>query len=280
VIAPSLVNKAMTSTFRELVVVIALTCVSIGTLVVAGSMGWRGTPDPCVVGDQCFCERDRGGLIRTPANTLSNFGFVAAGLGVATILGVERRRGRHPRRGNLMTETDFYPGFYACIVAFLGPASMALHGSLMSWGGVIDIVSMNFFIGFVLMYALQRLRGFGRSTFLAGWLAINAVLLALKLTIGRGSEAFGVVAVLALAVELRIRATQPVQAAGGWLAACAACFLLAFAIWLASHNGGPLCSPESLWQGHAAWHFLCAAATLALYQYARSEKHAAGTSDG
>jgi hypothetical protein len=270
----------MSSHFREVLIVFAVTCVSIAALVVAGSIGWRGTLDTCVVGDQCFCERDRGGLIRTPANTLSNFGFVAAGFGIAAILGVERRRGRHPRRGNPMTETDFYPGFYACIVAFLGPASMALHGSLMSWGGVIDIVSMNFFIGFVLMYALQRLYGFGRSTFMAGWLAINAVLLALKLTIGRGSEAFGVVAVLALVVELRIRATQPVEAAGRWLVACAGCFLLAFAIWLASRNGGPLCSPESLWQGHAAWHFLCAAATLALYQYARSEKRAAEELNG
>jgi hypothetical protein len=263
--------------YRELLIVLALSCASIGALAAAGWNGWRGMPDMCVVDGQCFCERDRGGLIRTPANTLSNFGFVAAGLGIATVLALQRRRGQHPVLGNPMTETDFYPGFYACVVAFLGPASMALHASLMNWGGVIDIVSMNFFIGFVLMYALQRLYGFGRSTFIGGWLAINAVLLALKLIVGRGSEAFGVVAVAALVVELRIRATQPVQSDAGWLIACGACFLLAFAIWLPSHNGGALCDPNSLWQGHAAWHFLCAAATVALYQYARSENRARET---
>lgn len=258
--------------YRELLIALAVACLSIGALAAVGWNGWHGTLDMCVAGDQCFCERDRGGLIRTPANTLSNLGFVAAGGGIAFFLGWQRRRGRHPRPGNPMTETDFYPGFYACIVTFLGPASMALHASLMSWGGLIDIISMNFFIGFVLLYALQRLYGLDRSRFIAGWLAVNTVLLTLKLVIGRGSEAFGVVAALALLVELRIRATRPVVADGRWLIAGAGCFLLAFVIWLPSNNGGPLCDPDSLLQGHAAWHFLCAAATVALYQYSRSER--------
>lgn len=260
--------------YREFFVTLAVACVSIGALAAIGWDGWHGTPDMCVVGDQCFCERDRGGLIRTPANTLSNFGFIAAGLGIALFLGRERKNGRHPRPGNPMTETVFYPAFYACIAAFLGPASMALHASLMSWGGVVDIISMNFFIGFVLMYGLQRLYGLDRSAFITGWLAINAVLLALKLSVGRGSEAFGVVAALALIVELRVRATRHVVADGRWLVAGAGCFLLAFAIWLPSGNGGPLCDPDSLLQGHALWHLLCAAATVALYMYSRSERPA------
>jgi hypothetical protein len=29
-----------------------------------------------------------------------------------------------------MTETRFYPGFYALLAALLGPGSMALHASL------------------------------------------------------------------------------------------------------------------------------------------------------
>jgi hypothetical protein len=33
-----------------------------------------------------------------------------------------------------------------------------------------------------------------------------------------------------------------------------------------------LCVPQSLWQGHAAWHLLSATATLFVYLYFRSEK--------
>jgi len=258
--------------YRELLVTLALACLTIAALIVVGSQGWQGTADMCVDGDQCFCERDRGGLIRTPANTLSNVGFIMAGLGIALGIGFERGRGRHPRAGNLMTETSFYPGFYACIVTLLGPASMALHGSLMSWGGVLDIISMNFFIGFLLAYALQRLYHLDRSGFIAIWLGVNAVLGALKLIVGRGSEAFGVVAVIVFLAELRIRRAGHVRADGRWMMLGAGLFLLAFVIWLPSGNGGPLCDPDSLLQGHAAWHFLCAGATVALYCYARSER--------
>ena len=37
-----------------------------------------------------------------------------------------------------------------------------------------------------------------------------------------------------------------------------------------------LCSPESLLQGHAAWHLLCAGATVCLYGYALSEREPTG----
>jgi hypothetical protein len=258
--------------YRELLIAVTLACVTIGALLVAGSYGWQGTADMCVAGDQCFCERDRGGLIRTPANTLSNLGFVVAGLGIALTLGIERRQKRYPRPGNPMTETSFYPAFYAGVVTLLGPGSMALHASLMSWGGVLDIVSMNFFIGFALAYAMQRHYGLGRAGFVAVWLGVNAVLLALKLIIGRGSEAFGIVAAAAFLIELQIRRAGQMRGEARWLAAGAGLFLLAFAIWLPSRNGGTLCDPDSLLQGHAAWHLLCAGATVALYFYARSEQ--------
>jgi hypothetical protein len=32
------------------------------------------------------------------------------------------------------------------------------------------------------------------------------------------------------------------------------------ACWWAGRTGGPVCNPDSLWQGHAAWHLLTAAA--------------------
>lgn len=258
--------------YAELAVTAALVALAVAALAWAGADGWQGRPDGCLVGGQCFCERDRGGWLRQPANTLSNLGFVAVGLGIAATLGRERRRGALPRAGNRMTGTRFYPGFYAAVVALLGPGSMALHASLTWWGSVLDLVSMNVFIGFVFSYALVRWQGLGPGSFLASFLALNAGLLAIKLGYGRGSEAFGAMALASLAIELQMRRSGRVHANGRHLLGAAGAFLASFGVWLGSRNGGLLCDPDSWLQGHGVWHLGCAASTGLLYAYMRSEQ--------
>jgi hypothetical protein len=258
--------------YAELVVTAVSAGLAITLLLAAGSGGWEGTEDGCLVGGQCFCELDRGGWVRQPANTLSNLGFVAAGLAIAWSLARERGRGALPRPGNPMTETRFYPGFYAVLTALLGPGSMALHASLTAWGSVIDLMSMNAFIGFVFSYAWVRWRGLGVGAFLASFLLLNAVLLAIKLIHGHGSAAFGVMALASLAIELRIRRNGRAEGDARLLAAAAVTFVVSFAVWLASHNDGLLCDPESWLQGHAFWHLGCAGSAALLYLYMRSER--------
>lgn len=268
------------SPWREAWIVAALAALATGALFAVGVSGWPGAPDGCLVDGQCFCERDRGGLLRQPANALSNLGFVAAGLGIALHLGRERRRGRLPRPDNPMTRTRFHPGLYAAVTALLGPGSMALHASLRQWGSVLDLVSMNLFVGFLLAYALQRLVGLGRAGFLAVFAATNAVLLAVKLLHGTGSEAFGLVAVTSIGLELRLRRRDGRRADGRWLAAAVAIFALAFAIWLGAQNGSRFCDPDAWLQGHGVWHLLGAATAVALYAYFRSEEEAPAEGPG
>ena len=256
----------------EGVVTALAVALAIALLVAAGRGGWTGVEDSCLVAGQCFCELDRGGLVRQPANTASNLGFVAVGLAIAWSLGRERSRGALPRPGNPMTETRFYPGFYALLTALLGPGSMALHASLTRWGSVLDLVSMNVFIGFVFAYALVRWRGLGIGAFVATFVLLNAVLLAIKLIHGHGSTAFGVVAVASLAIEVRIRREGRTEGDAAPLAAAAGVFLFSFAVWLGSHNDGPLCDPGSWLQGHAVWHLGCACSTALLYLYMRSQR--------
>ena len=63
------------------------------------------------------------------------------------------------------------------------------------------------------------------------------------------------------------------------LALSTALFLAAgFALWLPSQTGGPLCDPDSLLQGHAAWHLLPAATTGCFYVYWCSEDRTGGSS--
>lgn len=259
---------------RELALTAGLVALAVAALLAAGADGWSGRADDCLVEGQCFCERDRGGRVRQPANTASNLGFVAAGLAIAASLGRERRRGALPRPGNPMTETRFYPGFYAMLVAMLGPGSMALHASLLWWGSVLDLVSMNAFISFLVLYAWKRWRGLSIHGFLLAYTALNLLLLGIKLGVGRGSEAFGVLAAATLWIELRIRRSGHLQADARWLTAGALVFVAGFGVWLASHNDGWLCAPDSWWQGHGLWHLTGAIAAFCFYQYARSERAA------
>ena len=258
--------------YAELVVITLAAGLAIALLFAAGSGGWEGRADDCLIAGQCFRELDRGGLVRQHANTLSNLGFVAAGLAIAWSLARERKRGMLPRPGNPMTETRFYPGFYALLTALLGPGSMALHASLTWWGSVLDLVAMNIFIGFVFSYALVRWRGLGIGGFLTSFFLLNAVLLAIKLIHGHGSAAFGVMALVSLAIELRIRQQGQVAGDARFLSAAAGTFVVSFIVWLGSQNDGLLCDPGSWLQGHAFWHLGCAGSTAFFYLYMRSQR--------
>ena len=56
-----------------------------------------------------------------------------------------------------------------------------------------------------------------------------------------------------------------------WLGLAGGIFLIGLVIWRLSHTGAPLCYPESLLQGHAVWHLLCAISTAAIFVYYQSE---------
>lgn len=241
-------------------------------LFASGAGGWRGAPDSCLVNGQCFCERDRGGLVRQPANTASNAAYVAVGVAIAVRAGRDRRKTPRSLPRNPMTGTRFAPLFYAGLVALLGPGSMALHASLTRWGSVLDLLSMNVVVSFLFLYAWQRWRGLTPARFVAAYLGINAVLLAIKLVHGHGSGAFAVLAIATIAIELAIRKTRPLRADSRYLGWAIGLFASGFAIWLLSQNDGLLCDPDSLLQGHAVWHILGAATAGALYLYARSER--------
>ena len=108
-----------------------------GALVLLATGGWPGEVG---VNALQFCETLRPGLVKQPANTFSNVGFVA----VALLIGWQAvRDGRDPNAPrNRMTTTTFYPAFYAGVSAFLGPGSAALHASTTPWGGRVDVFSM------------------------------------------------------------------------------------------------------------------------------------------
>jgi hypothetical protein len=269
--------------WRELVWVAAVVVVALGVLAAFASAGWPGQANGCIARGTCFCEAFRGGWVRQPANTWSNLGFVAVGLAIALQPGRMRGRMRVERAAappaNPMTTGSFIPGLYATVVALLGPGSMALHASMTAEGGRWDVLSMYVWVSFCIAYGAMRAVGFGRGVFAALYAVLVAALAAnLWGSFRLNSDVlFGVlIGSFAVAEGVVWWRRRELHQERRWLLAAGASFGLAFAIWLPSRRlDGALCDPDSLVQGHAAWHLLSALSTLFIYLYYRSERAAA-----
>jgi hypothetical protein len=235
---------------------LAALALSFVALALSAAAGWPGAPNACVADNACFCEAFHAGWIRQPVNTLSNFGFIAVGLALAA-------RARSARAVIL-----------ACIIALLGPSSMAFHASMTAWGGVVDMLCMYLFIGFAAAHDAGLLWPSGARAFNLAYAPIGLLLGALQFALPHlGPPAFAVLVAAFLSVEtlVRLRDAAP-ERDRRWLAGAFGCFAAAFALWLPSHyTTGALCSPASLLQPHAAWHLFSALAAGGIYLYLEPE---------
>lgn len=232
---------------RNVLIATAASLVLLGAW--AAADWWPGVPNDCVASGDCYCEKSAPGPMRQPANTLSAFGFVAVGLAAAA-----RARSR---RANAL----------AVIIALLGPGAMALHASLTKWGGVVDVMSMHVFIAFLLALDAERL---WKLPLVPLYAVSVALLTFVEVALPRSAIlVFGsLVAAWGTLNVLRGPATRN----GRWLAGAGAFFALALAVWIPSRSpAGALCDPDSLLQGHAAWHLLSALAAGCLYRYVEPE---------
>ena len=250
---------------------VAVGLLSLAAVVALGLAGWPGTIG---VAGMDFCEASRAGIIKQPANTLSNLGFMIAGL----LIGWAASRddaGNHPDwQGNPMRRTVFYPTFYAAVAMFLGPGSMALHASTTWWGGKVDVFSMFMWISFPIAYGIARLRQWSVRGFLFLYVPL-VIALGAYLLVDRypGRQMFGILIGVFVAIEVAIFRSFPDNRIRRlWLGAAAAMFGLAFAIWIPSRTGAAWCNPTSWLQGHAAWHLLDAGAVGAIFMFYRSEQ--------
>ncbi len=237
---------------------------SCGVLVLAVAMGWFG---PDVGRGANFCEAARSGLVKQPANTWSNLGFVFAGLAIGW------RAGRASGMPRAMATT------YGVLVVLLGPGSAAMHATQSACGGHLDLLSMFLLASFAAAWALARKCAPGHHggvwallfvTFLiccelASWL-VGSV----PVFLHAGNAAFAALLLVAVIGEISLRRRTEIR----YGVAALGTMLVAFAIWNASQHGW--CDPHSLWQGHAAWHLLGAVAAWFLFLLYASEPDAPG----
>lgn len=240
---------------------------STGLLALALVFGWLG-PDAGRGGS--FCEAARDAIVRQPANTFSNLGFVIAGLAIAWHVS---RRGSGTMSVGLGTA-------YAVLVVLLGPGSAAMHASQSALGGHLDVYSMYLLAGFVFTYAATRLFALGAAGFAVIYVVVLGVCTIAEFTSAEvpvvmtmGNAVFALLLLAGLAIEmvLRTRAAHP-RLDLRWGFASVATLLAAFAIWNSGKDGGPLCDPHSLLQPHAAWHILDAVAAWLLFRYYASSR--------
>lgn len=251
------------------------TVLSISVLVALGASGWPGEVG---VAGMDFCEVSRPGIIKQPANTFSNLGFYLAGLGIGWQAWRDVAARKKASWSNKIVTTIFYPASLATCSVLIGAGSSALHASTTRWSVELDHLGMHFWGAWCIAFAATRLFRRGDRAFIGLWLAQIGALVT-RVIVGEpymltGSSLFGVLIVTAIAIEIvgRWRNRYYQQLDNQYLVAAIVTFLVAYACSLASKNAGPWCDPQSFWQGHAAWHLLCAGSTVFIYLYGRSER--------
>lgn len=247
---------------RPLAVTGVVAVVSVGLLMLAVGLGWLG---PDVGRGANFCEVARSGVVRQPANSWSNLGFVVAGLVIAARVDAASRM-------PVALQT-----FYACVVVILGPASAAMHATQSSLGGHLDLLSMYLIAGFAFSYAWVRVVRRGPSAFAVAYIAcVLACELAglwtrpIPVVQYAGNVAFGLLLIAAVVMETVLWRRGETQRTISFGFAALASMLVAFFIWNMSQHGW--CSPESLLQGHGVWHVLCAVSAYFLFRLYASER--------
>ena len=112
-----------------------------------------------------WCERISAGAFREPINTLTNLGFMVAGLYILY---------------TLTNETSFndFSGLnkitilYGVAVVYLGPGSMMMHGTNTEWGGWADNLSMVMYIIIPWLYNIYKMSKWSVNTFLKVYISI------------------------------------------------------------------------------------------------------------
>lgn len=245
--------------------------VSLALFFVSLTQGWFG---PYARSGCGFCEAMHPGLIKQPMNTWSNLGFVAAGLLMAWSLS----NGQFQNNQNALTRSLFTGTFFSGLVVLLGPGSMAMHASGASLGGFVDVLSMYLVAGFLVAYSAQRFFRFKTVCFALVFVGVlGSCLWAHEqkgfrfISLSAGNLAFASALLLTSILETLTLFVRKLNTKAGWAYASLAILLISFLIWNVSRTGAPLCDPESLYQGHAAWHLLDALSVYCIFRFYVSE---------
>ena len=203
-----------------------------------------------------FCEEPLCSWVKEPANTWSNVGFLIVGLLILTC--ARSQRALHLRGLG-----------WICIATAVGSAFY--HASESAIGQVLDHAGMYLGGAYMLGVNVRRLFRWRRvAVHLLFWTTFGTLLFAMIRFPKAGNALYaGQTAICCVGLELALYFRYGRVTRYRWLAGYWGTFLMGYAIWMLDYRH-VLCNPTNhLFNGHAAWHLLDAAAMFFMYLYYR-----------
>ncbi|CAN5730732.1 hypothetical protein BH11PSE6_BH11PSE6_21020 [soil metagenome] len=252
---------------RQITVALVLTALSAAAItLILAMLGpyWSVYAPATCTATRCFCEAPRfGSLVLQPANSWSSLGYVLAGF---LMIVLARSRSWH---SGMTPPAAIVLGITAII---FGLGSVLLHATLTLWGQFFDVLGMYLVGSFLLVSALARWMRLPDRQAIVLYLLLCVALVAALIAVPEVRRwLFAVVLILAIVVELAVARPRRPGVQVRWYLLGLVTNTVAFLLWnLDQHSYG--CMPDSLIQGHAAWHLLGAVALWLTFLYYRSER--------
>jgi hypothetical protein len=226
-----------------------------------------------------FCEADRmDQLIRQPANTWSNLGYFVVGL-FALTLGVQdfKQAGRK-QSDNFLVRYPIFSIMFGLSAVYLFFGSFLYHASLTSYFQKLDQTGLYSVVITVLIFNIYKI--FPVFRIRQQWKSSHALMTGLALllnyliftrfwTININLLFPTLVVIIFITSIYYMLFVNREHYFTNYLWAAFAIMALASIVWILDRTD-VVCSPDSIFQGHALWHILTAASILFIYMYYRS----------
>lgn len=205
------------------------------------------------------CETIGRGWLAQPANTISSAAYLVFGLWIVV------RAMRHPG-----SEQPVHLAF-GIALSGVGIGSILFHGPMPPGARLLHDLTIAAVFVLIGARAIGTMRRWDVSQVIGTFAGVTGGIgLLMALSAAAGIAAAAVIGLLALALEVHLYRTGRREAFSSQLAAWAAgiggLLLAGLLFQVLGRTGGPWCDPESVLQGHAAWHVLTAAG-FGLYGY-------------
>jgi hypothetical protein len=198
------------------------------------------------------CETIHDGWLLQPVNALSSLVFSVAG--VAVIAWARRTEGH---------ERTLRTIFGVAMIA-TGVGSFLFHGFDSSLAQFLHDIT---FLVTIWILAVINVTEMQRRSRYFGWgiVGVGAGVFSVVLLIGPQITNILTIIVIAALVGADIVLHRRGSVRTMWYWAALAAMVLAIAAFLLGRSSGPLCDPDSIFQGHAAWHVLAAIAVTSYF---------------
>jgi hypothetical protein len=194
------------------------------------------------------CERHLTGFLGQPANAITSATFVVAGAGIVVAA----------RRGGIRSEApvrDRQTVVFALLVSGIGVGSFIQHGPNPDWQAYAHDLPLAAAMLFVATDAVSDLTGRELSP---EWWLVPTVAMVPIVTLGATASTIVQAAMATAAIGLNLVRARVRPALRRTLYAALATVAAGALIGTLTDRTA-LCQPDSLLQGHAAWHVLAAA---------------------